>query len=357
MNATILNREFQHPMDGWYQIEPLGRHPNAAAGVVQVIDGEACAAIVNRFNADAAAGQLRHGGELLIDHEHFSADPDQESRAYGWLTRLQNRADGIYGQIRWTKTGKEAVDGGDYRFFSTEYDPKDCKVLNDGKVREVRPLRLDGLSLTNMNNNRGQKPITNRAEPDNEFRRGVAAGADANNNKRTNTMKSVATKLGLSADASEDAVLAEVTKIMNRATDLDGKVVPLTQRVTALETENATLVTEQIDSDLAGHGIKDEKIINRIKPVLAKMQNRTERQAFLNECFPKAAAQQAKGQTKLHNRDTKPPVAGATEDATGREEKAKATKIMNRANELQKQMPGMSLSTAVTVAKGEIEAE
>jgi phage I-like protein len=357
MNATILNREFQHPADGWYQIEPLGRHPNAEAHVIQVIDGEACAAIVNRFNADAAAGLLRHGSELLVDHEHFSADPDQESRAYGWLTRLQNRADGVYGQIRWTKTGKEAVDGGDYRFFSTEYDPKDCKVLNDGKVRELRPLRLDGLSLTNMNNNRGQKPITNRAG-DEQFRRGVAAGADNEQTKKgPKRMKSVATKLGLSADASEEAVLAEVTKITNRATEAEAKVLPLTQRVTALESENATLASEQIESDLAGHGIKDEKIINRVKPVLAAMKNRTERQAFLNECFPKAAVA-AKGQTKLNNRDTKPPTAGATEDASkGREEQAKATKIMNRANELQKQMPKMTLATAVTMAKAEIEAE
>jgi hypothetical protein len=117
MNPTILNRDFQHPADGWYQIEALGEHPNRAAGVVQVIDGQSAASIVNRFNADAAASQLRHGNELLIDHEHFSDQADQESRAYGWLQELQNRADGIYGRIRWTATGKAAVDGGDYRIF------------------------------------------------------------------------------------------------------------------------------------------------------------------------------------------------------------------------------------------------
>ncbi|MGA2869913.1 MAG: phage protease [Verrucomicrobiota bacterium] len=155
--------EFKHPSDGWYMIEPKGEHRNAAAGLVQVIDDEAGAAIVNRFNSDATAGTLRHGHEMLVDHEHFSDQLDQESRAYGWLTQLQNRADGIYGQVRWTATGKAAVDGGDYRFFSTEYLPKDLKILNDGKVKRGRPLRLDGLTLTNMNNNRGQRPITNRA--------------------------------------------------------------------------------------------------------------------------------------------------------------------------------------------------
>ena len=171
MNTRILNKDFQHPADGWYQIEALGNHPNRAAGVMQVIDRPAAEAIVKAFNSEAAAGKLRHGAEMLIDHEHFSDQPDQETRAYGWLQELQNREDGIYGRIRWTTTGQTAVDGGDYRFFSTEYDPNDLQVVKNGnkksKLREVRPMRLDGLTLTNMNNNKGQKPITNRrqAEP------------------------------------------------------------------------------------------------------------------------------------------------------------------------------------------------
>jgi hypothetical protein len=175
MNPPILNREFQHPADGWYQVEAQGEHPHRAAGVVQVIDTASAASIVERFNADAAAGRLRHGHEMLIDHEHFSDQSDQETRAYGWLQELQNRDDGIYGRIRWTATGQAAVDGGDYRFFSTEYEPQDLQVLIDGKPQKVRPLRLAGLTLTNMNNNRGQKPITNRSVGDEVTSRGQGA--------------------------------------------------------------------------------------------------------------------------------------------------------------------------------------
>lgn len=164
MNARIFNRDFEHPADGWYCIEPKGEHLNKASNVVQVIDNEAARSIVNRFNADATAGRLSHGSEMLIDHEHFKHDLDKETTAYGWLSRLQNRDDGIYGQIRWTGTGKQAVDNGDYRFFSTEYDPGDLEVLNSGSPRRVRPSRLDGLTLTNQPNNKGGKPITNRAE-------------------------------------------------------------------------------------------------------------------------------------------------------------------------------------------------
>ncbi len=124
MAPHILNREFRHPADGWYMIEPAGEHPNAGGGVVQVLDNPARESIVNRFNQEARAPGF---AGMLIDHEHFKHDQTKETRAYGWLMELQNRSDGIYGKINWTATGRAAVDGGDYRFFSTEYDPSDLQ--------------------------------------------------------------------------------------------------------------------------------------------------------------------------------------------------------------------------------------
>lgn len=354
MNSLILNRDFAHPTDGWYQIEAKGDHPNRAAGVVQVIDDTSAQSIVNRFNADAEAGKLRHGKEMLIDHEHFSDQPDQETRAYGWLQELQNRPDGIYGRIKWTATGKPAVDGGDYRFFSTEYADDDLKVLNDGKTpRRVRPLRLDGLTLTNMNNNRGQKPITNR---NNLAESRGSAASNQNQNERTNTMKSIAQKLGLAAEASEDAILAEVTKIQNRITTLE----PLEAANTTLKTENTTLLGEQCDALMDAHGIKgDDKVRNRLRPVLTSLKNREDRTAALIEFGFKPVeagkANAATTQTKLHNRDTKAPVKGAAEDTEGKADQAKADKIMNRARKIMGEIPNTSLATATRMAQNEIE--
>lgn len=328
MNPTILNREFQHPADGWYQIESLGEHPNRAAGVVQVIDGEAVESIVNRFNADAAAGALRHGREMLIDHEHFSDQPDQETRAYGWLQELQNR-DGVpYGRIRWTATGKAAVDGGDYRFFSTEYDPKDLKVLNSGKTARVRPTRLAGLTLTNMPNNRGQKPITNRAEP----------GGPADSQpptQRTNTMKNIATKLGLSAEASEDAILAEVTKLLNRATTAEGQLAPVTQERDALRTENKTLLETQVDADLAPlkNRISEEKLTGFRAELL---KNRAAALPFVQTLVEELGKDDkaTKPAGKVLNRaDAKAPApkgASTAQPVTTAQLNAEVRKVMNR---------------------------
>jgi Mu-like prophage I protein len=298
MNSPILNRDFSHPADGWYQIEPRGEHPNRAAGVVQVIDDAAMKSIVERFNQDAAAGKLRHGNEMLIDHEHFSDQADKESRAYGWLVELQVRADGIYGRVRWSKTGKEAVDGGDYRFFSTEYEAKECEALGNiehptsniehriedpSALPHVRPLRLGGLTLTNMNNNRGQKPITNRGDsgtgilPVRTEQETHGQDARATNSNQTKHMNTVAIKLGLAGDVSEEIILAEVSRLLNRVTDM----IPHEEENKSLRDRLGAIDGEQVHTLLDLHGVRDEKIRNRLKPVLMGLKNREERVAAL----------------------------------------------------------------------------
>ena len=271
MNPSILNREFQHPADGWYQIEAKGEHPNRRAGVVQVVDDRACEAIVNRFNAEAAGPGF---AGMLIDHEHFKHNEDKETVAYGWLGKLENRADGIYGQIRWTETGRKAVDGGDYRFFSTEYDSKDLKILNSGESPErVRPMRLDGLTLTNANNNKGQKPITNR-------------GVEKDPPQKAQHMKTVCTLLALTAEASEEAVHAEVTRVLNRVKELE---------------------SSQIEGDLETYKNRfDAKQREFVRTLL--VTNRAATLEFL-KAQPENKGALAPG--RLHNRQTAQPIDAA----------------------------------------------
>jgi hypothetical protein len=215
MRSTILNREFEHPADGWYQIETPGEHLNAKAGLVQVIDGQAVSSIVNRFNQEAADYEARTSQPypgMVVDIEHFKHDPDKESRAYGWLMQLENR-DGVpFGKIQWTATGKPAVDGGDYRFFSTEYDPADLKVLNPGKSpARVRPLRLDGLTLTNDPNNKGGTPITNR-EPWEGYHASKAdfEAAREENQRHCEANKAAATAAELQAQQDSEGEAVEL---------------------------------------------------------------------------------------------------------------------------------------------------
>jgi hypothetical protein len=73
----ILNRDFQHPADGWYHIEPKGEHLNREAGVYagdrRCSDPKHCEPVQPEADKPGFPG-------MLIDHEHFHHDADKETR-------------------------------------------------------------------------------------------------------------------------------------------------------------------------------------------------------------------------------------------------------------------------------------
>lgn len=371
MNCTILNREFRHPTDGWYQVEARGYHPlGDGRKIVQVIDPQAIASIANRFNADVASSSLRNGNEMLIDREHFKHDLDKDTVAFGWGRQAESREDGIYCRVDWTGTGQPAVDQGDYRFFSTEYDPTQTETVPDTEIptdilnrfrgwKFLRPLRLDGLTLTNMHNNRGQRPITNRDKttlPDHPADP-TPAGEQADiQNRRKNTMKLIAQKLGLSADASEDAILGELVKIENRATTAEAALAPVTTERDTLKNRVQDMVTSVANSDLDEFGITTEDERNEYRPML--IANREGTRKLLAR--GKAPAKPAEKSQPLHNRaGAKTPVSpAANQDGEVTEaDKASASRISNRAGELKAANPRRAYSDCFAQARAESDSQ
>jgi len=179
------------PADGWYQLAPLGEFAHAAAGVVQVVDVEACTAMAARFKADAAGANF---AGLLVDFDHFSLDDRARSEAAGWIVGLEARGeksevssqnsvggeagaekageyattkvtkntkgDGLWANIRWSDVGEAAVKGGRYRFLSPVWARSDCVDLGNGRVR---PVRLLNAAVTNDPNLKGLVPLANAA--------------------------------------------------------------------------------------------------------------------------------------------------------------------------------------------------
>ncbi len=246
MNPTLLlNRNFELAPDGWIQVVPAGEFPHPS-GVIQVIDDQATAAMVQDFRNRAAAENFPG---LLVDFDHFSASADSPSAAAGWITELENRQAGIWAKVRWSDIGEAAAKGGRYRLVSPVFSAKEVDRLGN---RRVRVKRLLSVALTNDPNMVTIPPISNRAEPG-----GSADSETETNNKKT--MKNIAAKLGLSAEASEDAILAEVTKLINRATTAEQAVEPLQTENARLKTEHEALVNAQVETDL-------ETYKNRFKP-------------------------------------------------------------------------------------------
>jgi len=170
MNSTTT---FQPAPDGWFHIAPHGTFPHPT-GAMQVIDAEACDAMLGTFNEEAR--QPNFPG-LLVDFDHSSHDPAQPTTAAGWIGALEHRDDGLYAQIRWSDLGHQALTGGRYRLASPVWNRADCDQwnapTNDGReVVHLRPRRLDRLALTNDPNLPGLTPLSNRSSsggPDNSL--------------------------------------------------------------------------------------------------------------------------------------------------------------------------------------------
>ncbi|MBI5768754.1 MAG: hypothetical protein HZA93_13230 [Verrucomicrobia bacterium] len=348
MNPRILNREGKLPSDGWYNIEANGEHINHRARVIQVIDAKAVTSIVNRFSQEAA---VEHFAGQRIDKDHLSQSEDNSTESLGWAMELRNRDGLLEAKIDWTGLGLPLIESAPgkppvYKFFSTEYEPAECEPIGTRKIKNrtydvVRPLRLDGLSLTNDPNNRGQRPISNR---------NPAATAEREENQTT--MKTLLKKMGLAEDASEESAVAAYDKIANRATTAESQV-------TTLTAERDALLKDQVESDLA-------KYQNRIKPdnvekVRKQLISNRAATIELLESLSDEAGGAGGGEDRekkpiTNRREARTPAGGGGGDKAAEAEEERAAKIQNRARALRSADKSLSISRSYELAEAEFPA-
>lgn len=152
----ILTADFTLPVDGMYQIAPEGEFLHRKTGLRQIIDDEACRALVNDFTTRAAAPDF---AGVLVDYDHESLDVTKRTEAAGWLMSLEHRPGaGLWGRIRWTDEGEKAVAGGRYRFLSPVWKSDECTDLGECRIR---PMRLTCVAVTNTPNMPGAEPLAN----------------------------------------------------------------------------------------------------------------------------------------------------------------------------------------------------
>ena len=155
--STMGDKDFILAGDGWVQVTPCGEFPHAGAGIMQVIDREACDRIAANFNGRKADANFPG---VLVDFDHFSLNTAQSSEAAGWITGLESRDTGLWARVRWSDAGLAAVQGGRFRLMSPVFPPPSaCEDLGGGKIR---PRALVSVALTNEPNIKGGRPIANR---------------------------------------------------------------------------------------------------------------------------------------------------------------------------------------------------
>jgi phage I-like protein len=106
----------------------------------------------------------------------------------------KRRADGLYGQVKWSEEGKKMVENGHYKFFSPYWGAEEIGRLNSTKL--VRPVELVSVGLTNEPNI-PVLPLSNTKDKNMELLATLIAllklENDANEEKVTNRIKELQT--------------------------------------------------------------------------------------------------------------------------------------------------------------------
>jgi phage I-like protein len=327
-----LTTNFQPTPDGWFHIAPHGTfpHPN---GALQVIDAEACEAMLRTFNEEAR--QPNFPG-LLVDFDHFSHDPAQPTTAAGWIGGLEHRDDGLYAQIRWSDLGHEALTGGRYRLASPVWNRADCDqwtaMSGDREVVHLRPRRLDRLALTNDPNLPGLAPLSNRVRQAIELRTPEIDGHRPplqENKINMNLRNEILQQLHLHGTAT-DAEIADA---------LRGQL----GEVETLRNRCARLTETQVEADLERFA---DVITNRDVVRSQLVANRDGTLALLN------ALRQPEPVVPLHQPRLHRPNLHLLSPASGESDPATARRIANRARQLQSQLK-IGHHAAFRMAEGE----
>jgi phage I-like protein len=325
---------FQPAPDGWFHIAPHGTfpHPN---GALQVIDAEACDAMLGTFNEEAR--QPNFPG-LLVDFDHFSHDPAQPTTAAGWIGGLDHRDDGLYAQIRWSDLGHQALTGGRYRLASPVWNRADCDQWTapapDGRdTVHLRPRRLDRLALTNDPNLPGLAPLSNRGTSANPPQPTTVARGTSPSATATETIMNLQTeilqRLHLPGTAT-DADIAEALR--SQAAELE-----------TLRNRCRHLTEMQAESDLERFA---DVITNRDVVRAQLVANRDVTLALLN------ALRQPEPPAPLHQPRLRRPNLQLLSPLAAEPDSSAARRVANRARQLQSQLK-IGHHAAFRMAEGE----
>lgn len=177
MKTVVSSLHFQIPagdVPEWVHLTPVGTFSG--------VDGR------GPFRLEDAAAVIADSmkaGKLPIDENHATDTAAPEGRpspARGWIVAMEARADGIWGKVEWTNSGRELLADKAYRGISP--------VLLSTKA-EGRVLKLLRAALTN-DPNLNLTTLHSRSEP-------------------MDFLAKLRKALGLTDDAAEDAVLTTVT--------------------------------------------------------------------------------------------------------------------------------------------------
>ncbi len=235
------------PLDGPAGSPPEWIHllPAPADGLVQTGDKRGPYTLAPMAEIIAATFSETDAFEIDINHATYhSAPKGGRSDAMGWVSEMQERADGLWGRVEWTEEGARLVKGRAYKGISPV-------VIHD---ENKKITRLANASLVNHPNLRGLRAL--HAEEYDMVPKWLAdmlgLADDATEDQARAALKK---KMGGGETTAAQAQLVEIGTALGLAADADGAAILAAAKtfkspdaapaeITALQAELTTLTTE-----------------------------------------------------------------------------------------------------------------
>lgn len=220
--------DFSDTADGWFKISPYGQFRGKVPGRPQTIFYENATAMVEEFNS--VLGKLgRAFRGVPIYHGHPDVDPEiwTDDRRIGKITKLDARADGLWGLAEWNSTGLENKAEGWWIYPSPRWDAPAGKT-------SFTPDRLISIGLTNTPRILESEPVFNSL---------------LENNNNIMDPKLIREKLGLAPEATDEECLAKIDSLTAAATEKEALAPELETLKNSLNQE--TVKKEQLACSLS----------------------------------------------------------------------------------------------------------
>lgn len=230
------------PAPGWVHLLPLGTFRGGdGRGPYHVAD------------AAALAATSMQAQRLVLDENHatdHSLRTGGAAPARGWIVAMEARADGVWGQVEWTRAGHEMMAERSYRGISPvfQHDKATGRVLRVLRAALTNAPNLDALTALHTQQDDTMDLPALRAAlglPDTADEAAILAAAAASRTAQaahSQQIGRIATAVGAAPDAGVDAVLTALQTRTEAATDagrMAGELVALQSQITTMQLEAA----------------------------------------------------------------------------------------------------------------------
>jgi hypothetical protein len=245
--ANFKNSILPKSVKGGEEIEvlvsPIGTFPHPDGE--QLCTREAFDALVEKWRADGEP-------EILVDFDHAS-ETGGATEAAAWATALRSDEDGLHATFRMTDKGAEALSATRYRYLSPAW-----YVDEEGHPTELSTIALTNrpnLPVPRLLNRKPDAAPAQNAEAGEPLSSPPGGGEDSTpdegitSNNENPDMDKLKELLGLTAEATEDEILAAVDALRSERDALrsEKEQMEAAAKEAALDAEADKFVEEQGD--------------------------------------------------------------------------------------------------------------